>query len=233
MAANIIIGFFIALVIVIISSVINFLKSNKRYVDHEGYVRNGFDHLIHRNIAHEYNYVSGLREGKYDLPFSYYIVNHLDGNKLNNHPRNLQLVTEDEQKRTYQLNKKKETEKVDKDDIFSKKQNNVIIRKKKYNEKIKSLTDKEKRLVDDYIESLERRHGHEFIIDNGYIRFRYSLNNLNVPGQFFHIWWYKKNTGLITPGNQIDHIDGNKLNNDIDNLRQMTPEDHRKKHGLS
>tara|TARA_Y100000310_G_C20525722_1_gene735916 strand:- start:117 stop:794 length:678 start_codon:yes stop_codon:yes gene_type:complete len=224
-----------ALVIVIITSVINFLRANKRYIDQEGYVRDGFNHLIHRNIAFRYNYASGLVEGKYDLPFQYYIVNHLDGNKLNNHPKNLQLFTGEEQKKICALNRKKETKRVeeDKNAALSKKQSNVIIRKKKYNEKIKSLIDKENGLVDDYIESLERRHGHEFIIDNGYIRFRYSLNNPNMPGQFFHIWWYKKNNGPITPGNEIDHIDGNKLNNDIDNLRQMTPEDHRRKHGLS
>ena len=50
MSVSLIIGFFMALVIVIITSVINFLRANKRYIDQEGYVRDGFNHLIHRNI---------------------------------------------------------------------------------------------------------------------------------------------------------------------------------------
>jgi len=49
-------------------------------------------------------------------------------------------------------------------------------------------------------------------------------------GLLFHIWKYKKHFGLIPPGYEIHHKDGNKRNNDLDNLECLPKEEHKKRH---
>jgi hypothetical protein len=59
------------------------------YVGNNGYLRwKSNDQLCHRDIAFTYNY----HKYGYTRPFSEYDVHHMDENKFNNHPDNLQIV---------------------------------------------------------------------------------------------------------------------------------------------
>lgn len=63
------------------------------FIDERGYERNKDDNrLVHRNVAYECLY----DPNEYLLPFGHYIIHHVDGNKLNNHPDNLMILTPDE-----------------------------------------------------------------------------------------------------------------------------------------
>jgi polyhydroxyalkanoate synthesis regulator phasin len=75
------------------------------------------------------------------------------------------------------------------------------------------------------IKPYKNPQGYEVIInEEGYEVFANNHNRL------FHIWWYRKNRGAITPGYQIHHKDFNKRNNDVDNLVEVTPGQHEKLH---
>jgi hypothetical protein len=73
------------------------LKNNgRKVVDKNGYERGKSEHsdLIHRQNA--YKYIYKPNRDKYPLPFSEYVVHHKDGNKLNNHSKNLEIFTKAE-----------------------------------------------------------------------------------------------------------------------------------------
>lgn len=86
--------------IIIIIGIIIFLlyyhhkKITFRYLDSRGYERNGYNRLVHRDIAYRQIY----EYPKYPHRFRYYDVHHIDGNKRNNHPSNLQLLLKEEHK---------------------------------------------------------------------------------------------------------------------------------------
>ena len=64
----------------------------KTYIDKNGYFRfNDSDKLVHRWVA--YNKIYKPNKRKYSMNFRNYQVHHKDGNKLNNSPLNLQVVT--------------------------------------------------------------------------------------------------------------------------------------------
>lgn len=73
-------------------------KKAERHLDQRGYYRNGYGRLVHRIVAYNFLYdyplVHPLRFGEYD-------VHHIDRNKLNNHPGNLQILTREEHKREH------------------------------------------------------------------------------------------------------------------------------------
>lgn len=48
---------------------------------------------------------------------------------------------------------------------------------------------------------------------------------------WLHQYIYEKEVGKIPDGYHIHHIDGNKDNNDIANLKLLTPSEHAKEHG--
>lgn len=72
----------------------NYFKMNKKefYKDEKGYTRqNTHSNAWHRKVAYHKIYLKN--RSKYKLPFSKYEVHHKDGNKSNNDPSNLQLLT--------------------------------------------------------------------------------------------------------------------------------------------
>lgn len=74
----------------------------RAWIDKQGYARGNIEShsdLIHRQIAYREIYLKN--KDKYPLPFSKYVVHHKDGNKLNNEPKNLQILTPEEHERVH------------------------------------------------------------------------------------------------------------------------------------
>jgi len=98
--------------------------------------------------------------------------------------------------------------------------------------RMKQATDRLRRDTDRMLREYERRYGQPFVLRNGYICFKHSYSDKKKRGKPFHRWWYKKKKGKIKTGYEIHHKDGDKTNNDINNLEQISIERHEKIHGL-
>ena len=88
-----IIGFFL---LWIIYKIYDFKKRNTIHLDERGYERNGYKNLVHRTVAYNEIYKKGYREGVFTERFGSYDVHHIDQNKRNNSPENLQILTRQE-----------------------------------------------------------------------------------------------------------------------------------------
>lgn len=70
------------------------MENNDTFIDDYGYERfeDNPDRLVHRYVAYHYLY----DPNEYEFRFGDYVIHHKDGNKLNNHPNNLMILTPDE-----------------------------------------------------------------------------------------------------------------------------------------
>lgn len=62
-----------------------------------------------------------------------------------------------------------------------------------------------------------------YIANNGY---RYARRNYELIAQHRYVW--EKANGQIPEGWEIDHIDGDRLNNNLDNLRAVPPNENKR-----
>lgn len=142
-------------------------------------------------------------------PNNFPVVNHIDGNKLNNNINNLEWVTYSENTKHWKDNS-----------------NGIRRQTEYYQEDLPNEIWKE--FENYYVSSLGRiRHKEKNnllkpSITCGYYKVRLSNNGL-VKDYMIHQLVYQIFKGNYDKSKYvIDHIDGNKLNNDINNLRLLT-----------
>ena len=138
------------------------------------------------------------------------IVNHKDHNKLNNNVDNLEWVSYSEN---------------------TKKWHDIKIKQNKITEYfIENLENEEWKEYKNYLVSSYGRVRHKIknnllspSIACGYYKVRLSNNGLAEDWLIHKLVYYVFNNEIITDKNYvIDHIDGNKLNNNINNLRKIS-----------
>ncbi|MEK6853218.1 MAG: HNH endonuclease [Nanoarchaeota archaeon] len=72
------------------------------YIDDDGYKRKKqikYSNLVHRQVA--YNNIFLKNRNNYSLPFSKYVVHHVDGNKKNNAISNLIIITREDHEKLH------------------------------------------------------------------------------------------------------------------------------------
>ncbi len=70
------------------------------YIDKRGYPRDNYSHeLIHRRVA--YNKIYLPNRNQYSLPFSSYVVHHINENKFDCRVNNLQILTREEHEKVH------------------------------------------------------------------------------------------------------------------------------------
>ena len=84
----------------------NYKVDNAPYVDENGYERNVYGRLIHRDVAYKYIYRKGYKDGIFTKRFGYYDIHHIDGDKRNNSIDNLQILTREEHKAKHGIKQK-------------------------------------------------------------------------------------------------------------------------------
>ncbi len=126
----------------------------------------------------------------------------------------------------HQLKKEEEKQKE-----RSKKLINTELELKQRIQKIERLREIEEERIVHLLGTYKKKYGKEFILDNGYIRFANNLFYPSQKGQLFHRWLFEKeHKRKIKINYEIHHKDFDKLNNNIENLEELTPEEHKAKH---
>lgn len=187
-----------------------FNKTTNKYlkgsIGENGYKYYRLSQNNHKKIYYAHRLVA---EHFLNNPNNFPIVNHIDGNKLNNNINNLEWVTYSENTKYWKDN------------------SNTIRRQTEYyQEDLPNEIWKE--FENYYVSSLGRiRHkGKNNLlkpsITCGYYKIRLSNNGL-VKDYMIHQLVYQIFKGNYDKSKYIvDHIDGNKLNNNINNLRLLT-----------
>ena len=143
------------------------------------------------------------------------VVNHIDGNKLNNNVNNLEWVSYSENTKHWH-------------------ENNEIVKNRPIEYYKEDLPDEVWKSYKNYLVSSKGRVRHTIknnilrpSIACGYYKVRLSNNGL-VEDCLIHKLVWKLFSTYDMPDNNtvIDHIDGNKLNNDINNLRKVFVSDN-------
>jgi len=146
-------------------------------------------------------------------PHNLPIVNHKDGDKLNNNFENLEWV-----------NYSENCEHAHRSGLISQRNKAEFYIADLPNEKWAEKTDFPLYLISNYGRIRNYKTGRILkpSIACGYYKVRLS-NDGNIKDFLIHKLVYELFSGLKTPDSYIiDHIDGNKLNNHIDNLRCVT-----------
>ena len=76
---------------------------NSTFIDNHGYLRDKHNRLIHRQIA--FQQIFRPNRNKYSRPFSDYNVHHIDGNKLNNDIKNLEIILPNQHRDLHRIDK--------------------------------------------------------------------------------------------------------------------------------
>ena len=145
----------------------------------------------------------------------------IDLKKLKEYKNEITEISFDVKSKTLQLQKEKEKLSNLENDVKFAKQREESLKKDliKITEHIAKI-EKEKRTP------YKNKQGVKvFINEDGYEVFA------NNSKKLFHRWWYeRKHRTTIGPNYEIHHKDGDKTNNNIDNLEKLSKEEHRMKH---
>lgn len=117
--------------------------------------------------------------------------------------------------------------------LGKKKENSKKVKKEieKINLEINELINEKETNKKNILKKYEEEFGHEFILKNGYLKFKRGYNDPSKEGGFLHKWIFETKKGRkVKPGYQLHHKDFQKLNNNFNNLEELTPEEHRRKH---
>ena len=200
--------------------------NNKYLIDENGKVLNTETGQYLRGSYNEtgYHYYRLSKNGKKKMffahrlvaeafipnPNDYPVVNHIDGNKINNSVNNLEWCTYSENTQHWRDNKKiirQQTE------YYTEDLPNEIWKECYHNYYISSCGRVRHKIKNNLLHPS---------ITNGYYKVRLSYNGLIQDFMVHQLEYEIFNGGYDKTKYIIDHIDGDKLNNNLDNLRLLT-----------
>ena len=181
------------------------IERNEYHTVYLSFNNRQYNFMIHRLVA----------EAFCENPYNYTIVHHKDENKHNNSADNLEWVTTQENIKA-SLNKRKKAES---SNYYL---GDFDINWKRYPEFPNYWVNKDGTIVNEKTRKIlipsER---------NGYLRVNFFYNK-NSYKRSLHKVLYETFNGPIPEGMLVDHIDGNRSNNALYNLRLVTQSDNMK-----